>query len=123
VTDTPEYERLEGADCAGAEESVRDLLALPDPPSEIIAGNNRASSGVTRALGYPFDHLAFIGFDDFELADGAGISVIAYDPAELGRRAARLAIARLDDPVCPSHRLEIPTTLNERGSGERDAAL
>jgi LacI family transcriptional regulator len=97
---------------------VRELLALPDPPTAIVAGNNRASSGVVRALGNRFDTVAFIGFDDFELADAAGISVIAYDPAELGRQAARLVVARLDDPIGPPQQIEIPTRLIQRGSGE-----
>lgn len=121
VTDTSRWERIEEADGPTAEESVRDLMALPDPPTAIVAGNNRASSGVIRALHNNFDDVAFIGFDDFELADAAGISVIAYDPAELGREAARLVIARLDDPIGPPHHLEIPTRLIRRGSGERSA--
>ena len=121
VTDTSRWERMEDADGRSAEESVRDLLALPDPPTAIVAGNNRASSGVIRALGNRFDDVAFIGFDDFELADAAGISVVAYDPAELGRQAARLVIARLDDPIGPPHHIEIPTTLVPRGSGEHPA--
>ncbi|MBC7632447.1 MAG: LacI family DNA-binding transcriptional regulator [Flavobacterium sp.] len=118
VTDTAQWERLEDADGPTAEESVRELLALPDPPTAIIAGNNRASSGVIHALGNRFDKVAFIGFDDFELADAAGISVIAYDPAELGRQAARLVISRLDDPLGPPRQIEIPTSLIQRGSGE-----
>jgi LacI family transcriptional regulator len=102
---------------------VRDLLAMPEPPTAIVAGNNRASSGVVRALRNHFDEIAFIGFDDFELADAAGISVIAYDPGELGRQAARLVVARLDDPVGPPQQIEIPTHLIQRGSGELTAPL
>jgi LacI family transcriptional regulator len=119
ILDSSRWERLEDADGPTiAEESVRELLALPDPPTAIVAGNNRASSGVVRALGNRFDEVAFIGFDDFELADAAGISVIAYDPAELGRQAARLVVARLDNPIGPPQQIEIPTRLIQRGSGE-----
>lgn len=118
ITDSSRWERLEEADGKSADESVRDLLALPDPPTAIIAGNNHASAGVVRALGNRFDRVAFIGFDDFEFADAVGISVIAYDPAELGRQAARLVIARLDDPIGPPRQIEIPTRLIHRGSGE-----
>ncbi len=123
ILDSSRWERLENADGPTAEQSVRELLALPDPPTAIIAGNNRASSGVVRALGNRFDTVAFIGFDDFELADAAGISVIAYDPAELGRQAARLVVARLDDPVGPPQQIEIPTHLIQRGSGELGVPL
>jgi LacI family transcriptional regulator len=119
ILDTTAWERLAETDGPTvAEESVRDLLALPEPPTAIVAGNNRASSGVVRALGNRFDEVAFIGFDDFELADAAGISVIAYDPAELGRQAARLVVARLDDPIGPPQQIQIPTRLIQRGSGE-----
>ena len=122
VTDTARWERMEDADGPTAEQSVRELLALPDPPTAIVAGNNRASSGVVRALRNDFSTVAFVGFDDFELADSSGISVVAYDPAELGRQAARLVIARLDDPVGLPHHVEIPTRLIRRGSGELPAS-
>ncbi len=118
ITDATQWERLEEIDGPSAEESVRDLLSLPQPPTAIVAGNNRASSGVVRALGNRFDTVAFIGFDDFELADAAGITVIGYDPAELGRQAARLVVERIDNPVAPPQRIEIPTRLIQRGSGE-----
>lgn len=119
VTDTARWERLEEIDGPSAAESTRDLLSMPDPPTAIVAGNNRASSGVLHALhDHVGDPVAFIGFDDFELADATGISVIAYEPAELGRRAARLAIARMDDPVGPPRHIQIPTHLIRRGSGE-----
>ncbi len=118
VTDTSRWERMEDADGPTAEESVYDLLSLPDPPTAIVAGNNRASSGVIRALRNDFSTVAFIGFDDFEMADSAGITVVAYDPAEVGRQAAKLVIARLDDPIGAPHHVEIPTRLVQRGSGE-----
>lgn len=122
VTDTAHWEALDEAHGETAEESVLRLLASDDPPTAIVAGNNRASSGVVRALHNRYDDVAFIGFDDFELADAAGISVVAYDPAELGRQAARLAVKRLDDPTGLPQHLEIPTHLIARGSGERRLA-
>lgn len=118
ITDAAQWERLEEVDGPSAEDSVRDLLSLPQPPTAIVAGNNRASSGVVRALGNRFDAVAFIGFDDFELADAAGITVVAYDPAELGKQAARLVVERLDDPLAPPQQIEIPTRIIRRGSGE-----
>lgn len=119
VADTARYERLEEPSGTSIEDAVHQLLALDEPPTAIVAGNNKASAGVIRALGGRFDEVAFIGFDDFELADSTRISVVAYDPAELGRQAARLAVARMDDPIGPPHHLEIPTRLVQRGSGER----
>lgn len=118
ITDGARFERLEDIDGPTTEESVRELLALDDPPTAIITGNNRASAGAMRELLTHRSDVAFIGFDDFELADALGISVIAYDTIELGRQAARLAIGRLDDPDAPPRHVEIPTHLIRRGSGE-----
>lgn len=118
VTDGVKWERLEDVEGPSAEESVRDLLSMTDPPTAIIGGNNRASAGVIRELFHRERDVAFIGFDDFELADALGISVIGYDTLEIGRQAARLALARLGDTNGPPRRIEIPTTLIKRGSGE-----
>lgn len=112
------YERLGDVGGESAEESVRDLLAMADPPTAIVGGNNRASAGVIREILNREPKVAFIGFDDFVLADALGISVIAYDPIEMGRQAARLALARLENPSARPRRIEIPTTLIARGSGE-----
>jgi LacI family transcriptional regulator len=119
VTDTKSWERTEELDGPTEEESVRELIALPDPPTAIIAGNNKASAGVLRALGDRRDEFAFIGFDDFDFADTAGLTVVAHDPVELGRQAARLALQRLDNPNGPTQTIHLPTVLVRRGSGER----
>jgi LacI family transcriptional regulator len=118
ITASRRFERLEDIDGPSTEESIRDLLALEDPPTAIITGNNRASAGAMLQLLNHRRDVAFIGFDDFELADALGISVIAYDTIELGKQAARLAIARLADPSGPPRHVEIPTHLIRRGSGE-----
>ena len=65
--------------------------------------------------------LALVGFDDFELADLLGITVVRADAARLGAEAAKLAFARLDGDERPPQRVTIPTTIVERGSGERPA--
>jgi LacI family transcriptional regulator len=118
VTDTAKWERLERGPDIEPEHAVRSLLDMADPPTAIVAGNNRGSTGAVRAMRDRFPVTAFIGFDDFELADALGISVIAYDTMELGRTAARLAIERMADPTGFTRQIEIPTTLIRRGSGE-----
>jgi LacI family transcriptional regulator len=62
--------------------------------------------------------LAMVGFDDFELADLLRVTVVAQDPAELGRQAADLLFQRMDGDPAPSRRIVIPTRLVQRGSGE-----
>lgn len=121
VHDTARWERLANGPEVTPEAAVRSLLDLADPPTAIVTGNNRGSAGVVRALralGGQTPPVAFIGFDDFELADALGISVVAYDTAELGRTAARLTLERMADPTGFTRQVEIPTRLVLRGSGE-----
>jgi LacI family transcriptional regulator len=63
-----------------------------------------------------------VGFDDFELADLLGVTVVAQDAAELGRQAAELLFQRLDGDQSPPSRSVIPTRVLRRGSGERRPA-
>jgi LacI family transcriptional regulator len=46
------------------------------------------------------------------------VTVVAQDPAELGRQAAGLLFQRTDGDSAPSRRIVIPTRLVQRGSGE-----
>jgi LacI family transcriptional regulator len=64
--------------------------------------------------------VALVGFDDFLLADllEPAVTVIAQDPATLGRTAAELLFQRLDGDASPSRHVVVPTRLIPRGSGE-----
>ena len=64
--------------------------------------------------------VALVGFDDILLADllDPGITVMAQDPAAMGRTAAELLFRRLDGDQTPMVHQVIPTRLIERGSGE-----
>lgn len=119
ITDSARWERTNELDGPTEEDSVRELLASDDAPTAIVAGNNKASAGALRALGNHRDQLAFIGFDDFDFADTAGLTVVAHDALALGQSAARMALSRLNDPSLPIRTEHIHTTLIRRGSGER----
>jgi LacI family transcriptional regulator len=103
-----------------AEASTRQLLALQDPPTAIFAQNNRNSVGALRAIRALDARVAFIGFDDFELADTLPVpaTVVGYDPAEMAEVAAELLFGRLAGDQRPPQRIVIPTKLIARGSGE-----
>lgn len=117
ITDSGQYER--SIEIGGAlEQSVVDLLEMQEPPTAIVAGNNRGSAAAIRVLRDRDSATAFIGFDDFELADALGISVVAHDAVEMGRTAARLVIERLNDPTGFTRQIEVPVRLVKRGSGE-----
>jgi LacI family transcriptional regulator len=115
----PELVRLDPHDAADAEQAVRELLALPSPPTALFTGNNRMTAGALRALGRR-KRVALVGFDDLELAElvKPPVTVVAYDAAELGRRAARLLWRRLAGDRRRPQRVVLPTTLLARGSGE-----
>ncbi len=100
--------------------STRQLLAMADPPTAILGQNNRNALAVIRAMRSLAATVAFIGFDDFELADmlPMPVTVVGYDPGELARAAAELLFARLAGDSRPPQRIMVPTRLIVRGSGE-----
>ncbi|MFK0297318.1 LacI family DNA-binding transcriptional regulator [Streptomyces sp. NPDC090442] len=96
------------------------VLSAPEPVTALFAGNNRVTVTAVRVLRAHPRPVALVGFDDFELADlvHPAITVVAQDSAQLGRTAAGLLFRRLDGADGPPQRLEIPTRLIARGSGE-----
>lgn len=103
-----------------AEVAARRLLSGDDPPTAIFAENNRNCIGVVRALRSMDRQVGVVGFDDFELADllAVPVTVVGYDPGELGRAGAELLFSRMSGDVRPPQRIVIPTRLIVRGSGE-----
>ncbi|MFJ6215981.1 LacI family DNA-binding transcriptional regulator [Streptomyces sp. NPDC092296] len=95
-------------------------LSGPEPVTALFCGNNRVTVAALRRL-RTFDRpVAVVGFDDLEFADllSPGLTVVAQDPAGLGRTAAQLLFARLDGYPGPARHLELPARLIPRGSGE-----
>jgi LacI family transcriptional regulator len=105
-----------------AEQAVTEMLLGPEPPTAIISGQNYFTIGAIKALrALGLQHrVALVGFDDFALADllDPPVTVIAHDPAELGRTAAQLLFRRLDGDGSPSQQIVCPYSLIPRGSGE-----
>jgi len=119
AADWQPYLRTDVHDVVRAERVVRELLASPAPPTALFTTNNRLTTGALRALRGNPDPPALIGFDDFDLADVIGATVIAHDPAAMGREAARLAVRRIEGHHGPAQTVIIPTVVIARGSGER----
>ncbi|TME48860.1 MAG: LacI family transcriptional regulator, partial [Chloroflexi bacterium] len=105
-----------------ADRAITELLAQRPAPTAIFAAQNLLTIGACRALRRLGLHhqVALVGFDDILLADllDPGITVIAQDPAAMGRTAAELLFRRLDGDRSPTVHQVIPTSLIERGSGE-----
>jgi LacI family transcriptional regulator len=98
------------------------MLTSPEPVTALFCGNNRVSVLALHVLAAMRQTVAMVGFDDFELADLLGITVIAQDTEAMGRQAAELLFQRLDGDESPPHRIVIPTRMIDRGSGERRPA-
>ncbi|TCP48610.1 LacI family transcriptional regulator [Tamaricihabitans halophyticus] len=101
-------------------DALRAVLDGPSPATALFTGNNRATVHALRAL-HERDHRpALVGFDDFELADllRPAVTVIAHDPAELGRAAAERLFARMRGDSTPAKQVVLPVRLVPRGSGE-----
>ncbi|MEZ0074850.1 LacI family DNA-binding transcriptional regulator [Planotetraspora sp. GP83] len=121
-------------DQARVQADLERLLSAPGPPTALLTGNGRTTVAILRALtaltalsSMPVRHggrltdlagMAVVGFDDFELADVLGITVVAQDPSGLGRTAAELLFRRMSGDAGPPRRVELPTRIIERGSGE-----
>ncbi len=105
-----------------AEDATRELLTGPRPPSALFAGQNLITIGAFRALRKLGLHqrVALVGFDDILLADllEPAITVIAQDPAAIGRKAAEVLFRRLDGDRSPSEHHIVRTRMIARGSGE-----
>jgi len=105
-----------------ADLAARKLLMLSPPPTALITGQNLITIGAFRALRRQRLHkkIALVGFDDFLLADllDPVITVIAQDPAAIGRTAAGILFRRLDGDRAPFQTHIVQTLMIKRGSGE-----
>jgi LacI family transcriptional regulator len=96
------------------------LLGGPEPVTALLTANNRITTAALHLLPGPETRPALVGFDDLELAAllTPGLTVVAQDPAALGRTAAVVLFDRLRGDATPARRIEIPTRLIIRGSAE-----
>lgn len=101
IADWERYVRADSHDAEAAARTVLELLATPRPPTALITTNNRITTGALRALATVDGRPALVGFDDFDLADVLGITVISHDPDEMGRIGAEELLGRLQGDTSP----------------------
>jgi LacI family transcriptional regulator len=122
ITPDPALVRLDLHGIESAEAAATEILSGRNPPTALFTGQNLLTVGAYRVLRRLDLHhsVALVGFDDILLADllEPGITVIAQDPATMGRTAAEILFRRLDGDRSPSVHEVIPTQLISRGSGE-----
>ena len=122
IEEVPELVLHPGPGAAEIYQATRALLSADKPPTALFTSQNLRTIEAVRAihdLGLQ-RRVAHVGFDDVALADviEPGLTVVAQDPVAMGRNAAELVFSHLDGYDGPSRRIELPTVLIERGSGE-----
>ncbi len=116
LTRTGEFLVEDGRRCAA------ELLALPQRPTAIVAGNDLQAIGVYRAareagLRVP-DDLSVVGFDDVEVASWVDpqLTTVRQPLGEMAAAATELVIALAQGEALSATRIELSTTLIVRGS-------
>jgi DNA-binding LacI/PurR family transcriptional regulator len=98
------------------------LLALPEPPTAIFAGNDRQAAGAYRALHeagmtVPGD-MSVIGFDNLPFTEllSPPLTTIHAPRLELGRTAAAMLLRLINGEPMEMPRVVLPTQFIERQS-------
>lgn len=100
--------------------AVRELLALPDPPTAIFSSNSEGSvPAVAELHACGRNDLAFVSFGDFPMAAALrpSVTVLDQDPGLVGRTAATRLFDRIDCPTGEFERqIVLPVQLRIRDS-------
>lgn len=107
---------------------LAELLALPEPPTAIFAGNDAIAVGVLREarrrhIRVPED-LSLVGFDGTVLAEDSvpALTSVAQPLHDMGRAALRNVLRQARGEQLDSHRVELATQLVVRESTAPPAA-
>lgn len=108
--------------CRGGYESMRELLALDEPPTAVFACNDLMAMGAIcaaskRRLRIPED-IAIIGCDDIALASftNPSLTTIAQPKHEMGAVAVQMLVKRIEDESGPPTKRVLPTQVVVRDS-------
>lgn len=115
-----EYVRYVPITRKGISEELRELFALPQPPTAIFApSDDLAIRLIHRAHGLglhtPRD-ISVIGFDNIDIAEHVDLTTISQSLVESGQTAVELLLARLADRGRPIRQVSFQVHLEERGT-------
>jgi DNA-binding LacI/PurR family transcriptional regulator len=102
--------------------ATKTLLALPEPPTAIFAGNDRQAAGVYRALheaGMTVpDDMSVVGFDNLPYTEimNPPLTTVYAPRLELGHTAATMLLRLINKEPLEMTRAVLPTHLIERQS-------
>ncbi len=96
------------------------LLDLPQPPTALVAFNDKAAVGAMQAaaergLRVPHD-LSVTGFDDIDLAEATNLTTVRQPLPEMGRMAVSLLVRLLERHQLDALHVELATHLVVRAS-------
>lgn len=110
-----------------ADRAVVELLQRSgtERPTALFTAQNYITLGAVKALHrLGLQHqIALVGFDDLAMADviDPGLTIVAQNAEEVGRRAGSLLFSRVGGRSAGSVRVIVPVSLICRGSGELTA--
>jgi LacI family transcriptional regulator len=122
ITPRPEYLTAGGFHRDDASASVRELMALPEPPTALIAFDSILALGAIlglRSLGLRCpDDVSLIGFDDADWAEAMSpsLSVVRQPVHQIGTAACELLLRRVADRDGRHTHRRLRGTLVPRGS-------
>jgi LacI family transcriptional regulator len=118
----PEWLRSEIRSEDAAYTAMAELLALPEPPTALLAGSVQATIGALRYardrhLQIP-EQLSLIGYDDTAAAalSQPALSIVGRDIYAIGWQAGETILGRLENPHAPRRSARVATELLVRGS-------
>jgi LacI family transcriptional regulator len=121
-----EYVREGDFSSASGYRETAALLALPEPPTAIVAASDLMALAALQAIWesgrQPGRDVAVVGFDDLEAAALAHppLTTIRQDRQELGALAAERAIELAESPDAPPRDVVVPVELVVRASTRSD---
>jgi DNA-binding LacI/PurR family transcriptional regulator len=106
----------------GGDTAMTHMLALPDPPTAVLASNDLTAIGAMRAihranLRVPVD-ISLVGFDDIELTESTQppLTTIRLSRSELGERAFEALYRNLQSRAAGGEEIKLSTSLILRQS-------
>ncbi len=101
-----------------ANQVIKELIQLPDPPTAIFAGTDMAAlrvCKVSRQIGIKIpEELAVIGFDDLDLAEYEDLTTVRQHLDDSGVIAVEVLKSQISDYSRPVQHVNLPLEIIER---------
>jgi DNA-binding LacI/PurR family transcriptional regulator len=111
----PEYQCVTDFSPEAGAAALRELLALPDPPTAVFAGSDSQALGILEAARQAGrrvpDDLAVVGYNDIEVAAYLGLTTVHIPMREMGQYGVELLLESIDHPDAPPDRVLLPAEL------------